>query len=137
MIRSLSLLFFLSGCATHQPWVSPLALSYHADRAAGYNETHEGVTVGASISDQLSWSVGRIINSERNWSTFAAVQYDPIDLGRVKLGVQAGLVTGYRVAEVLPVILPSASVRVSKHHSLQIVAAPVDGGVIAAQWRIE
>jgi hypothetical protein len=131
-----ALLFLLSSCATHQPWISPLALSYHADRAANYNETHEGIAVGARINDQWAWSAGRLINSERHESSYLAAQYDIAQWPRVSIGVQMGVVTGYERYNVLPMALPVVDVQVSKHNTISITALPVDGGVVAIQWRV-
>jgi hypothetical protein len=126
----------LGGCASHQPWVSPLALSYHAERDRGYNETHEGIAVGARINDRWQWNAGRLINSERHESSYVAAQYDIAQWPRVSIGVQMGVVTGYERYNVLPMALPVIDVQVSKHNTISIIALPVDGGVVAVQWRV-
>lgn len=76
-------------------WVNTGGVSYHFDRSKQFNEGHAGVGVEWRANEDLSVMAGFHKNSLSLRSTYASVQYQPLHLGTVKIGVSAGLMTGY------------------------------------------
>lgn len=85
----------IQSCKASELWVNTGGVSYHFDRAKNFNEVHAGVGVEWRMNEDLSVMMGFHKNSLSLRSTYASVQYQPLHLGPVKLGVSAGLMTGY------------------------------------------
>ncbi len=121
-------------------YVSPGGVSWHQDRAAGYNERNLGVSAMWKHSDDWAMSAGQYANSLHRRSYFAAVRWTPVGIGPVRAGLLGGMVTGYEAngGGPIPVVLPAAA----------ISAGPVDvtltgwpsmfgsGAGIAAQFAV-
>lgn len=80
---------------TDKLWVNFGGVSYHFDRSKSFNERHVGLGVEWRANEDLSVMVGFHRNSLSLRSRYASVQYQPLHLGPVKIGVSAGLLDGY------------------------------------------
>lgn len=95
-------------------------LSYHVNRAENFNEENYGIGVRHYVKDKYFNYVhaGTYKNSENNTSNYAGIGYEwPV--GSFKLGIKAGVITGYSLGDVLPFIVP-----VVKYKNLSLVFAP-------------
>lgn len=101
--------------------------SYHFDREVKHNEVNPGVFV--ELND--AYVVGLYRNS--NWRTTALVarQFSWYDSGGLKVGLLAGVCTGYRKP-----VCGGLTVGLGEHITL-LVAPPVSGtsGVVGLSWR--
>lgn len=100
-------------------WLSPGAVSWHADRAAGYNERNVGGGVEwRSESGEIRAAAGQYRNSIRQDTRYATVGWFPLqtEFGPVRIaaGGAIGIADGYRVnnGRAFPVALPALSVDV-------------------------
>lgn len=106
-------------CFAQSVWLSPGAVSWHADRAAGYNERNSGPGLEwRSESGEIRAAAGQYRNSIRQDTRYATVGWFPLrtDLGPVRIaaGGAIGIADGYRVNQgrAFPVALPALSVEV-------------------------
>ncbi len=76
-------------------WVNTGGVSYHFDRKKNFNEVHAGVGVEWRANEDISVMVGFHKNSINLRSRYASVQYQPLHIGPVKIGVSAGALDGY------------------------------------------
>lgn len=98
-------------------WLSPGAVSWHADRGANYNERNRGIGVEwQSATREHRIAAGTYRNSIRRDTRYAMYSWMPFatELGPVRLsaGVGLGLADGYKVNEgrFFPVALPIVSI---------------------------
>lgn len=96
-------------------------VSYHINRAANYNEENYGVSVKHYTVDKNYYfnyvQAGAYRNSENNISFYAGVGFEwPV--GEIKLGVKAGVISGYSLGDVLPFVLP-----VIKYKNISLIFA--------------
>ena len=80
--------------------------AYHA--TAGYNNDTPGLGLLCALSPASSLAIGRYRNSWKRPSDYAAITYQPVVFGPLRVGVLAGIVTGYR-PEAIPVVAAVAS----------------------------
>jgi hypothetical protein len=76
-------------------WVNPGFYSYHFQRDKGLNDKNPGLGVEYRFSTVSSLTAGRFYNSDREYSNYLGVYYQPFEIGRVRLGVVAGGFNGY------------------------------------------
>ena len=76
-------------------WIDSGFLSYHWDRDEGLNGNNYGLGAEYRFSTVSSVTVGRFYNSNREYSDYAGVYYQPIELGPFRLGAVAGGFNGY------------------------------------------
>ena len=76
-------------------WIDSGFLSYHWDRDEGLNGNNYGLGGEYRFSTVSSVTVGRFYNSNREYSDYAGVYYQPIELGPFRLGAVAGGFNGY------------------------------------------
>jgi len=76
-------------------WVNSGGVSRHFDRSKHFNEVNVGAGVEWRANEDLSVMTGFHKNSLNLRSTYAAMNYQPLHIGPVQLGVSAGLLTGY------------------------------------------
>jgi len=94
-------------------------VSYHINREANYNETNLGIGVRYYTTKDQYIIAGTYKNSEYNQSNYVGYGWEFGD--EFKLGLSAGLITGYNLGDVLPYIVPVISY---KGVSLVFVAYP-------------
>lgn len=93
-------------------WLSPGGVSYHTNRAHGFNERNEGVLLRVAFNQRHSLIAGVYRNSNDERSRMLAYRYTPFitdtAYGAFKAGVVAGAVDGYQVHDgrAIPVLLP-------------------------------
>lgn len=109
----------IAGARAQSLWLTPGAVSWHADRSAGYNERNHGI--GAewqSESAEHRVSAGTYRNSIHRDTRYALYSWAPVQttLGPAKLaaGVAIGIADGYQVnhGRAFPVALPALSVEI-------------------------
>lgn len=76
-------------------WVNVGGFSRHFDRDAGFNENNRGIGLEYRASEDVSLMAGRYFNSVRRNTNYAGVMYQPLRIGDVRIGLTAGLMTGY------------------------------------------
>jgi hypothetical protein len=76
-------------------WISPGFYSYHFDRNRNLNDSNPGIGAEYRFSTVASATAGRFYNSDRKYSNFAGVYYQPIALGPLRLGAVVGGFDGY------------------------------------------
>jgi hypothetical protein len=76
-------------------WVNPGFYSYHFQRDKGLNDSNPGIGAEYRFSTIASATAGRFYNSDRFYSNYAGVYYQPLAIGPVRLGVVAGGFNGY------------------------------------------
>jgi hypothetical protein len=110
--------------------ISPIAVSQHFKREAvagkRLNNVHPGAVIAYRYDDTHAIIGGVLRNSEDRTSAVAAYQYTPLVLGDgVRLGVTAGVATGYiNWPVVAPVLCATLVARVSKHVEVVIAVSP-------------
>lgn len=78
-----------------QTWLNAGFYSYHFQRDKGLNDSNPGLGVEQRLSTVTSLTAGRFYNSDRRYSNYAGVYYQPIALGPVRLGAVIGGFNGY------------------------------------------
>jgi hypothetical protein len=76
-------------------WVNPGFYSYHFQRNKGLNDSNPGLGAEYRFSNVASVTLGRFYNSDRAYSNYAGVYYQPWQIGAVRLGAVAGGFNGY------------------------------------------
>lgn len=85
--------------------------SYHADRAADYNERNLGLGLRLREPDsRLSWGAGFYRNSIRRDTLYAGAAYDVVSVGPATIRIMVGGVTGY-TWPVTPIAVPELALR--------------------------
>lgn len=95
-----------------QVWVNPGFYSYHFDRDKDLNDSNPGIGVEYRYSTVASVTAGRFYNSDRRYSNYAGLQYQPFALGKLRLGVVVAAFDGYpkmRDGGWFPAAIPMAS----------------------------
>lgn len=89
----------LFGLIENQPisevWLNGGFYSEHFDRDKGLNNNNYGVGAEYRFSTVASATAGRFYNSDREYSNYVGVYYQPVYVGPVRLGVVAGGFNGY------------------------------------------
>lgn len=95
-----------------QVWLNAGFYSYHFDRDKGLNDSNPGLGAEYRFSTVASATVGRFYNSDRQYSSYAGVYYQPFRIGPVRLGAVVGAFNGYpnmRDGGWFPAAIPTAS----------------------------
>lgn len=79
----------------NEVWVNVGGFSRHFHRDRGYNENNIGLGVELRTSPELSFMAGAYDNSVRKTTTYAAVNWQPWNVGPFKVGGTLGLMNGY------------------------------------------
>ncbi|MET0321418.1 MAG: hypothetical protein ABW069_11915 [Duganella sp.] len=96
-----------------QVWLNAGFYSYHFDRGRGLNDRNPGLGAELRFSTVASATVGRFYNSDRAYSNYAGVYYQPFRIGPVRVGAVVGAFDGYpnmREGRWFPALIPAASV---------------------------
>jgi hypothetical protein len=78
-----------------QTWLNAGFYSYHFQRDKGLEDSNPGLGIEQRISTVTSLTAGRFYNSDRRYSNYAGIYYQPIALGPVRLGAVVGGFNGY------------------------------------------
>jgi len=70
----------------------------------GYNNVNPVLVVSCAYTENVSISSGFYYNSERKMSAYASAEYSVPLVAGFRAGVVAGVVTGYKLAPVVPTI---------------------------------
>ncbi|MBA5604103.1 hypothetical protein H3H36_01845 [Duganella sp. FT3S] len=76
-------------------WLNPGFYSYHFQRDKHLNDRNPGIGAEYRFSTVASVTAGRFYNSDRLYSNYAGIYYQPFALGPVRLGAVAGGFNGY------------------------------------------
>ena len=78
-----------------QVWINPGFASYHFDQSKNLNNGNWGAGAEYRFSTVASATIGRYYNSNREYSNYAGIYYQPIAIGPIKLGAVVGGFNGY------------------------------------------
>jgi hypothetical protein len=78
-----------------EKWVGMITVSRHIDPARKYNEEHWGPFLRCQRDERWSWQVGWYPNSYKRDTWYGLVNYVPVRVGPMFLGVSGGMGTGY------------------------------------------
>lgn len=76
-------------------WLNPGLHSYHFNRQQNYNEDNYGIGAEYRFSTVSSATAGRFYNSDRYYSNYAGLYYQPFAIGPVRIGAVVGGFNGY------------------------------------------
>ena len=77
----------------NQLWINPGMISYHFQQ--GYNNDNWGGGAEYRFANVASVTAGRFYNSDRAYSNYAGVYWQPIGVGPFNIGLVAGGFNGY------------------------------------------
>jgi hypothetical protein len=81
--------------ARSQIWINPGFVSYHFDQNKNLNNGNWGAGAEYRFNTVASATIGRFYNSNREYSNYAGLYYQPIAIGPIKLGAVLGGFNGY------------------------------------------
>ncbi|MFL6710090.1 MAG: hypothetical protein ACJ8HI_17960 [Massilia sp.] len=93
-------------------WVDTGFATYHFNRNKNLNGANHGLGVEYQVRGDLALSVGRFYNSDREWSNYAGVLWQPLTYKRWRFGVVAAGFDGYprmHSGGWFPAIIPAAT----------------------------
>ncbi len=76
-------------------WINAGFYSAHFQTDKGLNNSNPGLGVEYRTSTVTTWTAGRFYNSDRAYSNYAGVYYQPWSIGSLRLGAVAGGFSGY------------------------------------------
>ncbi|RJP65162.1 MAG: hypothetical protein C4535_15815 [Comamonadaceae bacterium] len=76
-------------------WLNVGGFSRHFSRGKGYNENNLGLGAEYRTSPEVSYMAGAYYNSVRKTTSYAAVNWQPWQVGPFKLGATVGVMDGY------------------------------------------
>jgi len=76
-------------------WINPGMATYHFEQNKNFNAGNWGAGVEYRFNTVASVTAGRFYNSDRDYSNYAGIYYQPIALGPIKLGAVIGGFSGY------------------------------------------
>ena len=93
-------------------WINGGFYSYHFDRNKDLNDSNPGLGAEYRFSTVASATAGRFYNSDRAYSNYIGLYYQPFKIGPVRLGAVIGGFNGYpkmRDGGWFPAAIPTAS----------------------------
>ena len=78
-----------------QTWLNAGFASYHFQRDKDLNGANGGLGVEQRLSTVTALTAGRFYNSDRRYSNYAGVYYQPLALGPFRVGAVVGGFNGY------------------------------------------
>ena len=78
-----------------QLWINPGMASYHFQQDKNFKNTNWGGGLEYRFNTVASVTAGRFYNSDRAYSNYAGVYYQPIAIGPIKIGTVIGGFNGY------------------------------------------
>jgi hypothetical protein len=131
-------------CSASELWVNTGGVSRHFEDN-GRNEVHPGLGIEYRLNSDTSVMLGYHKNSLNLRTQYASVQYQPLHLGPLKIGVSAGVMSGYplkRDGGFFPAVLPMITYE-SKTFGVNFGIIPnipsqkVEGAFVAQiKWRL-
>ena len=91
-------------------WIDSGFLTAHFESGKGLNGNNKGLGAEYRFSGTLAAILGRFHNSDRAWSNYAGVLWQPYALGPVRVGAALGLFDGYprmRSGGWFPAVIPT------------------------------
>jgi hypothetical protein len=79
-------------------WINPGMASYHFEQDKNFNGANWGAGLEYRFNTVASVTAGRFYNSDREYSNYAGLYYEPIAIGPIKLGAVVGGFSGYPAA---------------------------------------
>ena len=79
----------------NEVWVDSGFASYHFDRDKGLNGNNYGLGAEYRYSTVSALTAGRVYNSNREFSDYLGVYYQPLQIGPFRVGAVAGGFNGY------------------------------------------
>jgi hypothetical protein len=76
-------------------WIDSGFATYHFDRDKNLNGGNRGIGVEYRFSGTMALAAGRFVNSDRYYSNYAGVLWQPYALGPVRLGAAIAAFDGY------------------------------------------
>lgn len=96
----------------NEVWLNAGFATYHFQRDKDLNGSNPGLGVEYRYSADASLTAGRFYNSDREYSSYAGIYYQPFRLGPFRLGAVAGAFNGYpkmRGGGWFPALIPAVS----------------------------
>lgn len=106
-----------------------LNLTSHHFNDQGYNEDNFGIGYQSS-----SFVIGGYKNSEANKSYYLGLHSERIIAPHTRIGIEAGLVTGYKAGSIIPYVLPNIQIGDTVKYKLGFI--PISGGVLTLQINV-
>jgi hypothetical protein len=78
-----------------ETWLNAGFYSYHFQRDKGLSDSNPGIGAEYRYSTVAALTAGRFYNSDRQYSNYAGVYYQPFSIGGVRLGAVLGGFNGY------------------------------------------
>ncbi len=78
-----------------ETWINAGFYSAHFQTDKGLNNSNPGLGVEYRMSTVSTLTAGRFYNSDRAYSNYAGMYYQPFSIGRVRLGAVVGGFSGY------------------------------------------
>lgn len=131
------------GKPLNEVWLNPGMVSYHYRRDQDRNDGNYGLGAEYRFSTVASVTAGRYFNSDRAYSNYAGLYYQPLALGPVRLGLAGGAIDGYprmRHGGWFPVLFPVASFEYKRFGLNLLVIPPYKNkvfGVLSLQLKIK
>jgi hypothetical protein len=76
-------------------WLNPGMYSHHFNRQKGLNNNNGGFGAEYRFSTVASVAAGRFHNSDRDYSNYASLYYQPFAIGPVRVGAMVVALDGY------------------------------------------
>jgi hypothetical protein len=76
-------------------WLNPGFQSWHYERDNDFNNNNYGFGAEYRFSTVASVTAGRFYNSDRDWSNYVGIYYQPWAIGPVRIGAVIGGFDGY------------------------------------------
>ncbi len=115
------ILFFIAGASEAETVLYAHTSSYHVNRVANYNEINYGLGLRHNIANNRYLTIGTYRNSEYAQSNYIGYGWQFTKY----LGLSAGIITGYKLGDILPYLIPTI-----KYKNLTLVVLPYPEAVI-------
>lgn len=89
------LVYLIKPESKSQLWVNPGMVSYHFQKDQNLNNGNWGAGLEYRFNTVASVTAGRFYNSDRDYSNYTGVYYQPIAIGPIKIGAVVGGFNGY------------------------------------------
>lgn len=89
------LIYLIKPETKSQLWINPGMVSYHFQQDKNFNNGNWGAGLEYRFNSVASVTAGRFYNSDRDYSNYAGVYYQPIAIGPIKIGAVIGGFNGY------------------------------------------
>jgi hypothetical protein len=97
----------------HEWWLDSGFLTAHFNRDKNLNGENHGLGAEYRFSGTMAATAGRFYNSDRAWSNYAGVIWQPYAIGPVRLGAAVAAFNGYphmRDGGWFPAVVPTLSI---------------------------